>query len=213
MSYNACTRRNTIMKKRLAMITAAMMAVAALSAPAVFAGETEAASGSTSEDPVEFSYMDVDDSIFDCQWWDTGLGFDICVPADWVDADLTQEMVDAGVIHIYGEDGGGANCTITCTELPAEVADTYDIDQLGADLAATCTSAMFADLSGIPAVVYENDEAHVSGFGFLSDDGYLIQGVISAPSDDEYEEYGPSILNIITSISPSMEQPSTETEA
>ena len=39
----------------------------------------------------------------------------------------------------------------------------------------------------------------------------MIQGVISAPSDDQYEEYGPVFGNITTSISPTeTEEASTE---
>jgi hypothetical protein len=197
------------MKKRIAIMTAVMMA--ALAAPAVFAEETEAGIGTTSDNPIVFDYNDVDASVYEGQWWDTGLGFDMYLPADWIDADLTEEMVESGLVHIYGEDGGGANCTIICTALPEEVADTYDIDQLGAELAESNTTALFADLSGIPAVVFENDETCISGFSMLTDDGYLIQGVISAPSDDEYEEYGPVFMNITTSISPTVsEEASTE---
>lgn len=201
------------MKKRIAGVTAAMMVVAAIAAPAVFAEETEAGLGlvNTSDEPVVFDYHDVDDSVFEGQWWDTGLGFDMCLPADWIDNDLTEEMTEAGVVHIYGEEGGGANCTIVYTALPEEVADTYDIDQLGQELAASNTTVLYADLSGIPAVVFENDENCISGFSMLTDDGHLIQGVISAPSDDQYEEYGPVFGNITTSISPTeTEEASTE---
>ncbi len=195
------------MRKQVAIVTAALMAMTVFAAPAAFADETEAGVGSTSDNPIVFDYHDIDETVYEGQWWDTGLGFDMYLPADWVDADLTEEMVEAGVVHIYGEDGGGANCTIVYTELPAEVADTYDIDQLGTELAASNTTAMFADLSGIPAVIFENDETCISGFSMLTEDGYMIQGVISAPSDDQYEEYGPVFGNITMSISP------TETEA
>lgn len=201
------------MKKRIAMMTAAMMTMSVLFAPAVFAEGSEA--GSTSDNPVVFDYkQDVSEDVYEGQWWDTGLGFDIYLPADWVDSDLTEEMVEAGVVHIYGEDGGGANCTITCTEIPAEVADTYDINALGEELASVNTTAMYAELSGIPAVIYANDEACISGFAMLSGDGYLLQGVISAPSDDQYEEYGPVFENITASISPteSEEGAAEETE-
>ena len=199
------------MKKRIAVLTAAVMISAALAAPAVYADETEVTN--TSDNPIEFSYEDVDDSIFEGQWWDTGLGFDICLPKDWIDNELTEEMLAAGLVHIYGEEGGGANCTITYTALPEEVADTYDIDQLGAELAESNTAALFADLSGIPAVIFENDETCISGFAMLDGNGNLIQGVISAPSDDQYEEYGPVFMNITTSISPTVtDEASTETE-
>lgn len=190
------------MKKHIAVVTAAMMVLTSLAAPAVFADAAEAEAGSTSDNPIVFDYHDIDETLYEPQWWDTGLGFDICLPADWVDAELTQEMVDAGVAHIYGEDGGGANCTIVVTELPAEAVDTYDIDQLGKEMAENSTLAMYADLSGIPAVIFENDETCISGFAMLTDDGRMIQGVISAPTDEQYEEYGPVFGNITMSISP-----------
>ena len=192
------------MKRHITMITTAMMTMSVLMAPAVWADETEATIVNTPDNPVTFDYHDVDDTVFEGQWWDTGLGFDICVPADWVDADLTEEMAEAGVVHIYGEDGGGANCTIVCTEIPEEEAAAYDIERLGNELAPSATTLLYADLSGIPAVVFENDETCVSGSSMLSDDGYLIQGVITAPSDEEYEEYGPVFANITTSISPTV---------
>jgi len=195
------------MKKQIALMTTAVIAITLLAAPSVFA--EEAGAGSTSDNPVVFDYKDVDESVYEAQWWDTGLGFDICLPADWIDNDLTDEMTESGVVHIYGEEGGGANCTIVYTELPEEVVDTYDINQLGTEIAASNTTALFADLSGIPAVVFENDETFVTGFSILTDDGCLIQGVISAPSDDQYDEYDPVFKNIITSISPT----ETETEA
>ena len=198
------------MKKRIAIVTAAMMALTAFAAPAAFAEETEAGLVNTSDTPVVFDYHEIDETVYEGQWWDTGLGFDMYLPADWVDADLTEEMTQAGVVHIYGEEGGGANCTIVRTEIPEEAVDTYNIDQLGAELAASNTTTLFADLSGIPAVVFENDETFISGFAMLTGDGYLINGVITAPSDDQYEEYGPVFGNITMSISPTQTEAETE---
>lgn len=185
------------MRKRLAAVLAAMMVVSAIS-PAVYA--EDATAGTTPDNPVEFSYEDIDETVYDGAWFETGLGFDVYLPEEWEEVDITDEMAEAGLMFMAGEPGGGANIAITAAEIPAEQADTYDIKQLGEELAGTVTTAMYADLSGIPAVIFENEETKVTGFSTVVA-GYIVTGVISAPSDDEYEEYGPHIMNIITSVS------------
>ena len=178
------------------MLAAAML----ISAPTTYAEESSA--GSTPDNPVVMDFDDIDTSVYEGEWRYTDLGFDVYLPADWVEAELTDEMEAAGVVHLYGEDGGGANIVFTRAEVPAD----YDYEQLGSELAASNTVAMYMDLSGILAVVFENEETKVSGFCTLTDDNYLITGVISAPTDDQYEEYSPYFQNIITSISPSEEE-------
>ena len=193
------------MRKRLAAVLAAMMVVSAVS-PAVYA--EDATAGTTPDNPVEFSYEDIDETVYDGAWFETGLGFDVYLPEEWEEVDITDEMAEAGLMFMAGEPGGGANIAITAAEIPADQADSYDIEQLGEELAGTVTTAMYADLSGIPAVIFENEETKVSGFSTVVA-GYIVTGVISAPSDDEYEEYGPHIMNIITSVSLTPDEDST----
>ena len=193
------------MRKRLAAVLAAMMVVSAIS-PAVYAEEETA--GTTPDNPVEFSYEDIDETVYDGAWFETGLGFDVYLPEEWEEVDITDEMAEAGLMFMAGEPGGGANIAITAAEIPAEQADSYDIEQLGEELAGTASTAMYADLSGIPAVIFENEETKVTGFSTVVA-GYIVTGVISAPSDDEYEEYGPHIMNIITSVSLTPDEDST----
>ena len=189
------------MKKVLAMIMLVVMIGAAMGT-AAFADEAEP--GSTADNPVEMTLEDVDEDLYDGVWVETGLGFDVYLPEDWVLVDITDEMADAGLVFMAGEDGGGANLTITLAEIPEEVAKDYDYEKLGEELAQTNTTAMYALLNGIPAVVFENEETKVSGFAMLTEDGFIITGVISAPSDDEevYEAFAPYMKNIIMSVSP-----------
>lgn len=201
------------MKKKIALILATMMTVAAI-APCAFA-EAETEEGgliNTADTAIEFDYHDIDEDLYDGVWVATGLGFDMYLPADWELIDITDEMAEAGLVFGAGEEGGGANVMITCAALPEEVVDTYDIDALAEELAATYTSATYLDLNGIPAVGFDNDETKTSGFCILPGDGTLITGVIAPPSDDEYEEYGPYFANMFMSVS-ATEVSETETEA
>jgi hypothetical protein len=197
------------MKKRLAAVLATVMVMSAIT-PAVYA--EEATAGSTPDNPVEFSYEDIDATVYDGAWFETGLGFDVYLPEDWEEVEITDEMAGAGLMFMAGEPGGGANIAITATEIPAEQVDTYDIGQLGEELAASTSTAMYADLSGIPAVIFENEEAKTSGFSTVAA-GYVITGVISAPSDDQYEEFAPYFMNILTSVSLTPEEDSTAESA
>ena len=196
------------MKKTLGMALAVLMASSLT--VAAYAGED---AGSTADNPVEFSYEDIDTSVYDGAWFDTGLGFDVYLPEDWEESELTDEMTQAGVAFVAGEDEetGGANMIITCSELP-DVAAGYTLEQLGQELAAANTTALFADLNGIPAVIFENDETGISGYAFLTENGYIVAGVISPSPEIGYEDYGPYFQNMIMSVSPS-EEDAEETTA
>lgn len=201
------------MKKRIALMTTAVMVVATIAVPAVFANQTDEAAGSTVDNPIVFDYQDIDESIYEGKWFDTELGFEVYLPADWEESEVTDEMAEAGLVFIAGEneETGGANLVITYTEVPEEVKESYDLEQLGLELAETNTTAMYADLNGIPAVIFENDETQVNGFAFLTSNGFVISGVISASPEIGYEEYGPYIMNMTMSISPT--ESDTEAES
>ena len=183
------------MKKALCVAMALAMTVG-MSA-AVFADETESAQ----EGVVKFSYQDIDPDVYEGAWFSTGLGFDMYLPADWEVAELTDDMVEAGVAFVAGNEEDGANTVITYTQVPEEAGD-YDMDALGEEIAAANTTAVYADLNGIPAVIFENEESEVDGFAMLAEGGYVISGVISAPADVEFADYDPFFQNIIMSISP-----------
>lgn len=185
------------MKKKMAVFLAGVLALAGV-APVVMAEE---GAGATSDNPVKFSYEDIDESVYEGEWVETGLGFDVYLPTEWVNVEIDDEMYEAGLVFQAGEEGGGANLTITSIPLPDEVKETYTIDTLGTELAASNTQAMFADLNGFPAVVFDNDTNKTGGFCMLTEDSCLITGVISPPSDDAYEDFGPYFMNIIMSVS------------
>ncbi len=195
------------MKKSIGVALALMMTV---SMPVCAMAEEEA--GSSPDNPVVFSYSDIDDSVYEGTWYKTGLGFDVYLPDDWEVSDVPEEAAEQGVVFIAGEDeeNGGANMIINCAELPEEAAN-YDLATLGEDLSATYPSMVYADLNGIPAVVFESDENEISGFAFLTEDNYIVSGVISPSPEIGYEEYSPYFKNMIISVSPTEEE-STEAD-
>jgi hypothetical protein len=82
------------MKKRIAVILAALMMTAAV-APAVHAEETP---GSTPENAIEMSYKDIDESVYEGAWVETGIGFDLYLPVDWVLHEVTEEEAEAQIV-------------------------------------------------------------------------------------------------------------------
>lgn len=199
------------MKRTISTALALLMTVSMASA----AWAEEDAAGSTPDNPVVFDYADIDESVYDGVWVDTELGFDVFIPEDWDVSEITDEMAESGIAFVAGEDEetGGANMVITVTELPEDQA--YDLETLGEELAGSMTSAMYADLNGIPAVIFENEDTETSGFAIPIDDedgSYLVTGVISGP-EGGYEEFSPSILNMIMSVSPYEDEEVEDEEA
>lgn len=187
------------MKKLLIWILVLSLALGLLSVTAFAEGQT----GSSPDAPIVMDYHNIDTTVYDGSWTATGLGFDVYLPSDWILVDITDELAAAGLAFQAGENGGGANLTVTKVALPEEVKDSYGYEQLGQELAATNTTAAYANLNGIQSVIFENEDTKVSGFCVLPGDGSLISGVISAHSDDEYDAFVPSIQNMIMSVSPS----------
>ena len=190
-------------KNVLALILALILAAGCMAVPAYAAGQE----GSTPDNPVKMDYHDIDTSVYSGAWVSTGLGFDVYLPEDWVIVELTKEQKDAGLAFQAGENGGGANMSVTLTPTPAG----YGYEQLGQELAASATTAMYADLNGLPAVIFENDNTKVTGYSMLTGDNGLITGVMSAPSDDQYDAYAPWLKNMLLSVSPSTPELNWET--
>ena len=180
-------------KKIIALILVLALAASLITTAAYAEGETADA-------PVKLDYHDIDASVYEGAWVTTGLGFDVYLPVDWILVNITEEQAAAGLAFQAGEEGGGANMTVTKMEAPKD----YSLDQLAKEMAAATTTALYADLNGIPGVIFDNLEAMVSGFSMLTDNGAVITGVVSAPSDDQYEAYSPYIKNMILSVSPSV---------
>lgn len=183
-------------KSVLAFLLVLALVAGCMSAAAYADGEE----GSTPDNPVYLDYHDMDPSVYDGVWMSTGLGFDVYLPEDWVLVEITKEQADAGLVFMAGEEGGGANMSVTLTPTPAG----YGMEQLGQELAASATTAMYANLNGLGAVVFENDDTKVTGYCMLTEDNDLITGVMSAPSDDQYDAYTPWLKNMLLSVSPTV---------
>jgi hypothetical protein len=191
------------MNKKVVAISLSALMTFSFAGPAF--AEEEAVMGATPDTAIEFTYEDIDVDVYDGDWVETGIGYDVYLPTDWVLTEIADEEAEQGLVMRAGEEGGGANMTVVCQELPAEAA-AYDLETLGADLAQTYTeSCAFADINGILGVVYDDTTNFVSGFTTLEEyeDGskYIVSFVVAPPSNDEYESYSPAIGNMIRSIS------------
>ena len=151
--------------------------------------------GTSLDNPVPFDYHNVDTTVYDGTWVNTGLGFDVYVPSDWEVLDIPEDAAAQGLVYGVGEPDGGKNLMVTAVELPD---DTYSLENAMEELSPNYQYIYYADLSGIPAIYFEDSENALCGFCFISD-GYLISGASGDASD-------PTIQNVIISVSPTEEE-------
>lgn len=189
------------MKKAMAIMLATALTFSATVAP-VLADDAEV--GTSRDNPIVLTYNDMDPDLYAGAWFDTGIGFEVYLPEEWVEVEVTEENAAAGLLYMAGQDGGGANFTMTYAQVP----EGYTEDQLYEELKASMTSAYYCDLNDLPVILFENEESAVSGFSLVVDD-MAYTAVMSAPSDDEYEEFSPVIANAIMSFSVILEDNAT----
>ena len=197
-----------MMKKSIVAlaIAAAMMVTPA----AAFADETEASSES---EIYEWSYDDIDDSIYERAWITTGLAFDLYLPSDWnvIDPTTVDGAADAGISFMAQQpedtnDDGVLWSIVVSVSDPDTVKGIDDIlDQAEANTA--WTEVEEASFNGIPGVTFTDEEKKISGVLFATDKGALVT-VQLTPNDDN--DFLPYFGNIINSICPTEEG---ETEA
>jgi len=123
-------------------------------------------------------------------------GFMLYIPSDWVDVDVTDEMLDAGTYYAASSADGAWGMTVSYSQDAGATSND--------DLAAQLTDAGYENVTqlnvnGIDIVGYDITEQNVSGVAFLDSEGALY--VISfTPADDE--AFAVIGQTIIMSLSP-----------
>lgn len=181
------------LRKVLALFFASVLALSAISVAAA----EKSGSGTSTDDPVIFSRDNIDESVYEGAWFETGNGFDVYLPADWEVQEVSEENAAKGLQCLIGQPGGGANVTVTHAAAP----DGYNIDKMFEELSANnYATLVYVDANGIPGIAWDDLENYTGGFITLQD-GEIVTFIVSPPSNDEYEAFASSMKNIFNSIS------------
>lgn len=187
------------MKKKFAAL--ALTAVLAVSAavPAAAAQSTaENATASSAEDLL-LSMENIDTSVYEGTWLNTGLGFDLYLPSDWSVIEQTEDMKAHDIVFMASDLEKGWSVSVSQSDLSDNPVGSKQIyEQLSSD--SKYTNVMNANANGIPCVTFDKDEDKVSGLAFADVNGQMYT-VMVTPNDDK--DFVPTMENIIYSVSPS----------
>ncbi len=196
------------------MIKKSDLLIAALAAAAIFtsvfsAGASELSvngedekSGNTADTVLTLSYHDIDRNVYPGVWVDTGLGFELFLPANWDVCDLSEdeEYKDSGLMYLakspqkvlddyYGQVG--------ISESQVNPAGTEDIyHALKSD--ENYDYLYYCDVNSIDCVCFESSSYNTSGLVF-ADGGDLYTIAISPQGS---ARFNPVVQNILRSVRP-----------
>jgi hypothetical protein len=161
----------------------------------------EDTTGLTPDQPQVFKYeTDVNPDYYNGTWVDTGAGLKVWLPEYWEKKELSEDAQKMGLIFKYGE-SGGMNITITASEIP-KAARPYELTDFYDELQAHYQNVYYADINGLPCILFEDEENALSGFAYLTEDKTIV-GIVTPPSKYEWKDYGYFIRNILYSVSAS----------
>lgn len=90
-------------------------------------------------------------------------GFQISLPGDWVELEVTDEMLEGGVFYAAASPDGANTVQISWSALEAEMT----IEEVQADLATAYPDAEVAELNGIAFVGFSDAANDLFGFTAL----------------------------------------------
>lgn len=92
-----------MMKKRVLALMMAGMMVFGGTMPVFAEADTDTETEAQSEEPIVWSYEDIDPDVYDGEWFSFEYGFDLYLPTDWEEADISDS--DNMVYALNSPDG------------------------------------------------------------------------------------------------------------
>ena len=135
------------MKKFLALVLCLMMACTLSAAVAESADATESADVTESSDGAESSNIE---ELFDGAWVQFEDGFELYLPADWVEFETTEEMNAKGIFFIAGTEDMSYSCTLAWKALESEIS----IEDLQAQMVQVYPDAQVVEVNGVGLITY-----------------------------------------------------------
>lgn len=132
------------MKKVLALILCLMMALSL---------------GSACAEPAA-PITHVAEMLYDGAWIQFEDGFEFYLPAEWVQYECTEEMIDRGIFYMAGTEDMTYSCTMSWK--PLEV--TCTVEELYAEMLKVYPEAKCMDVSGTGLIFYDDIENNLMNY-------------------------------------------------
>lgn len=138
-----------------------------------------------------------DDAAFDGVWIQFKEGFELMLPSDWLQVELTDEMGAAGVFYCAASADGKNTVQISWKELEADTS----IDEVQAELAAAYPGAKQMVINGIATVAFTDKSNDVAGYAMLdSMKPGLYTFFMTPASDQSFKDTAASIAASIRNM-------------
>lgn len=122
-----------------------------------------------------------EEKAFDGVWVQFPEGFELMLPSDWLQVELTAEMEQAGVFYCAASADGANTVQISWKELE----EGTGIDEIEAELAATYPDARQMVINGIATVAFTDKNSDVAGYAMLDSMKPGLYTFFMTPASDQ----------------------------
>ena len=141
-----------MMKKRVLALMMAGMMVFGGTMPVFAEADTE--TEAQSEEPIVWSYEDIDPDVYDGEWFSFEYGFDLYLPTDWEEADISDSD---NMVYALNSPDGKMSLAITCNTAE-EMGTKAELDAVKAALESEgFTGLADAEINGISTVGFDGE--------------------------------------------------------
>ncbi len=128
-------------------------------------------------------------------------GFMVYLPSDWIDVDVTDEMMASGTYYAATSADGAYAMTVSYSDESGVTSND--------DLAAQLTAAGYDGvtqvvINGISVVGYDITAQDVTGMAFLDSNGAMYVFSFTPASDEAYAAIGQTIVSSLSPIDADM---------
>ncbi|HNW86086.1 MAG TPA: hypothetical protein PLP25_06460 [Candidatus Limiplasma sp.] len=184
------------MKRTFAILLTLMMLIGATAC----AESTDAAAATETPDAAAVTQITFDETAAPYQGdWLTfdDDGFQIYLPTDWKEADITDDMKTAGTFYAATSADGAYAMTVSYSEENNVTTN----EELAAQLtAAGYENVTQLDINGISVVGYDISAQDVSGMAFMDSNGGMVVFSFTPASNETFKPIGQAIISSLSPI-------------